>query len=216
MHFLDAWIGLTLGESVALGMPVLLALLALALNDVRWAGWMAGLVPLPLLVRPGGWNDPYAWLWSLAGVAIIVRIRPWPNAAPGRPRVRAGVEVTLLATLLVGASSAMVVFALAQQPFAPDDVRDATLGVVLTAIGLLHLVLRRHLARGALAFFTVGLGLAVLGRVANDSLPAPVVLGGATVLVATLVAVAVAMRSARTRTDAAGSVWVGAAHDLHD
>src|SRR5262249_20118548 len=139
-----------------------------------------------------------------------------PRAAPGRPRARAGVEVALLATLLVGTSGGTILFAVAQQPFAPGDVRDATLGVVLVAIGLLHLVLRRHLARGALAFFTVGTGLAVLGRVANGSLPVPRILGGAAILAATIVAVAVALRSARTRTEAAGSVWVGAAHDLHD
>ena len=215
MHFLDAWTELTLAESVALGAPVLLAMVSLALNDLRWAGWAAGLIPLGVLARSGAWSDPYPWLWLIAGIGVGLRVSQAPRAA-GRPHVRAGVEVALLATLLVGASIAAILFAVAQQPFAPDDVRDATLGVLLVATGLLHLVLRRHLARGALAFFTVGSGLAVLGRVANGSLPAPRALGAATIFATTIVAVAIAMRSARTRSDAAGSVWVGAAHDLHD
>jgi hypothetical protein len=216
VHFLDAWTELTLAESVALGGPALLALLALALNDLRWAGWAVGLAPLPVLVRPGVWSDPYAWLWALAGVGIGVRVAQSPREAPGRPRARAGVEMALLATLLVGASGVALLFALAQQPFAPDDVRDATLGIVLVALGLMHLLLRRHLARGALGFFTVGAGLAILGRVANGALPAPHALGAAAVLATTLVAAVVALRSAHTRAEAAGSVWIGAAHDLHD
>ena len=93
--------------------------------------------------------------------------------------------------------------------------RRASCGVLLIVLGLLHLMLRRHAVRAAAAFAAMGLGLQLLdGAVRSVSLGGTAPAG--LPLLATALAVALALRVGRAREAVAGSAWVGDAHDLHD
>ena len=83
------------------------------------------------------------------------------------------------------------------------------------SLGLLHLMLRRHALRAAVAFGALGLGVQVLDGMARRG---EVGLGAppAGVLIATAIAVAATVRLAGSRESTAGSAWVSDAHDLRD
>ena len=93
----------------------------------------------------------------------IARERPdlAPGAAPppraGRPaRWRLPLGLALLALMLA---------AVWRQAFDPDDARRASLGALLVGLGLLHLMMRRHVRRASLAVGALGVGLELLHRV---------------------------------------------------
>jgi hypothetical protein len=217
VHFLDAWTELPLEDLLRAAAPVVLSFLALALPGVRASAVAAGLVPLALLARPGGMpGDPDARLWVVVGALIALGVARTGSASDPAPRGRAAAEGAMVAAMLVGVCTALLVAALARQPFAPADARDEALGIALMALGLLHLLLRGHVARAGLAFLSLGLGLGVLAGVARGTLPLPAALEARPVLWGTALAAALAVRIAESRLAAAGGPWVGAAHDLHD
>jgi hypothetical protein len=99
---------------------------------------------------------------------------------------------------------------------APEETRRASCGVSLVVIGLLHLMLRRHIRRAMVGFAALGLGLQILDGAAQGAQLDPGNLTGGALLLASWLAVALAMRVAGARERYAGTGWVSDAHDLHD
>lgn len=121
-----------------------------------------------------------------------------------------------MALPLGGALLLLLLAAVSREPLAPLDSRRASLGVLILGVGLLHLMMRRHVRRAVLAFAALGLGLELLSASARavDVTHAGAPPGAA--LGATLVAVAIAWRIAGTRERVAGSPLVSDAHELQD
>ena len=110
-------------------------------------------------------------------------------------------------------------------PLGPRHVRWATAderahtineSAIFVSLGFLHLMLRRHVARAAAAFAAMGLGLQVLQGVVRSVITASGPPAPGLPLLATALAVALALRVASVRESALGSSWVSDAHDLHD
>jgi len=88
-------------------------------------------------------------------------------------------------------------------------------GLLLIDLGLLHLMLRRHALRAAVAFGSLGLGVQVLDGMARAG-EVGVQPSTPGVVLATAIAVAITVRLAESREHAAGTAWVTDAHDLRD
>ncbi len=218
MHFLDAWTGLPLLDLARLAPPVVLLLTAVFVPGHATARLsalgIAVAVPFlpevtPLAVLRGLWV--LLWLavaWQAGRPTDLPR-----GPASARP---GGLESGTIGLLLTPLLLVVLVGAVARLDLSADATRRASYGASLLCLGLLHLMLRRHALRSAIAFAALGLGLQVLegaaraGQLAGDAAPA----GG--VLLATALAVALAVRVARGRERHAGSAWVSDAHDLHD
>jgi peptidoglycan/LPS O-acetylase OafA/YrhL len=103
-----------------------------------------------------------------------------------------------------------------RQAFEPDDARRASLGALLVGLGLMHLMMRRHVRRAALAVGALGVGLELLtasaraADVAHEGPPA----GSA--LLAALLVITLVTRIADGRERYAGSAFVSDAHELQD
>ncbi len=217
MHFLDAWTEPTGLKLALFAAPVVLSLLALVLPGLRASAAAVGLAGFVLLAWPGNPQPRVgALLWALGGAATALAAATVPFPRGERPRSRWAVEGSMVAAILLAAWIGLLLVCVGQQSFSPLETRDATVGLALVAVGLFHLLLRRHLARAAMAFFTLGLGLAVLEGVARATLPSPPREGSLGILAATLGAVALALRLAWVRSATPGSAWVSDAHDLHD
>jgi len=90
------------------------------------------------------------------------------------------------------------------------------MALLLIGLGTLHLMLRGHVRRAAIAFASLGLGLQVLdGAARGAELPGSAPARGG-VWLATAIAVALVVRLGHARERFAGSPWVSDAHDLHD
>lgn len=217
MHLVNAWTSLGMLDLLRLlGLPA--AVLVAALLPGRVAARAAALaialavallaeLAAPWYVR-AGW--PAVWLlvaWQ-AGAADSAR-------APRSSR-RVTIESVLLA-LTMGFGLVLLLLVAASRQVTPDaGARLTSLGALLLGFGLLHLMLRRHLRRSLVAFAALGLGLELLTAAARsvDALHAGAPPGGA--LGATLVALALTHRVARSRERFAGSPYVSDAHELHD
>jgi hypothetical protein len=111
---------------------------------------------------------------------------------------------------------ALLLAAVWRQTFEPDDARRASLGALLVGLGLLHLMIRRHVRRAAVAVGALGVGLELLtaaaraADVAHEGAPA-----GSALLAAAL-AITIVTRIANGRERYAGSVFVSDAHELQD
>jgi lipopolysaccharide export LptBFGC system permease protein LptF len=90
------------------------------------------------------------------------------------------------------------------------------MGLLLIGLGVLHLMLRRHVRRAAIAFAAMGLGLQVLDGVARSAQIAGSAPPTAAVWLATAIAVALVIKLGRARERYARGPWVSDAHDLHD
>jgi hypothetical protein len=118
--------------------------------------------------------------------------------------------------LLIGiALLALLLAAVARQDLAPEETRRVAYGLLLIDLGLLHLMLRRHALRAAVAFGALGLGVQVLDGMARAG-EMGVAPSSPGVALATAVAVAITVRLAGSREAAAGTAWVSDAHDLRD
>lgn len=218
MHFFDAWSELPPFDLVRLVVPLGFLTLGTLLPGGRAArlaalGVAAGIPLLRELAVP-------AWMgagWTALWVFVAWRSGSDPESAPRplaptRSVLESGTVGLLLGLLLL----ALLVAAVARQDMSPEEGRRASYGAALLGVGLLHLMLRRHLRRSALGFAALGLGLQVLNGAARDAQVPGVTSSGGGVLLATFLAIALATRIASGRERLAGTAWVGDAHDLHD
>ncbi|HTK31816.1 MAG TPA: hypothetical protein VL332_07615 [Candidatus Saccharimonadaceae bacterium] len=217
MHFLDAWSQLEPWEALRLALPAIALVLAILLPGRRTAALAALLLAIasPVLVELGGLWLRAGWfaLWLAIGARIVAAERdpaPDPSARPG------GFESGAVGLLLGTALFLLIVAAIARQDLAPALSRTVSYGIALMTLGLIHLMLRRHLQRAMLSLGTLGFGLQLLDNAAHSAqIPSePHVTSG--VLLGTALAAALTSRLAEARAAAAGSVWVSQAHDLHD
>jgi len=216
MRFLDAWRQLHGGDVLGFVLPVafmglLVFLPGRILARIAAAGVALGILVLPGMVEPLPLRLGWVALWG--GIAWGVRSAP--------ARGRSGRRIGLLETGGVGLTLAIALLAVLMVAIGRADLdeavaRAASYGVFVLCLGLLHLMLRRHIVRLAIGLAMMGFGLQLLSGVAQvASAPA-----GApdtyAILLATVLACALAVRIGRTRERVAGSAWVGDAHDLHD
>jgi hypothetical protein len=218
VHLLDAWLTLPPIDLVRLlGAPAAI-LLAAIVPGRRVAAAVAivcaiGAGALDELAAPGLVRAGWVALWLYVA---------WQSGARGHepprpPGVRRGaIESGALALPLGFGLLLLLLAALSRQSLAPVDARRASLGALFVGLGLLHLMLRRHVRRALVAFAALGFGLELLasearaGDVLHAGAPAGAALAGA------LVVVAVTHRVAESRERFAGSPFVGDAHGLHD
>lgn len=220
MPFLSAWTELSLVDLARRLGPVAAVLIATFLPGAGVTRVCALAVAILLLLQRepalpvlllAGWS--LLWLWVAWRAGQSPRRGPLAPGASGRGRFESGVVALPLGLALL----ALMIVALARQPLAPDAMRNATVGVLLLCTGTLHLMLRRHVARAALAFAALGLGLETLhgaARAAAESAGRLPTSSG--VLLATALAVALLLRLGEARERFAGSPMVSEAHELHD
>jgi hypothetical protein len=222
VHFLDAWIRLSPDELARLMLAPACVALATVLPGRRASALACLGLAVAVLIAPdpdalsasGFLASRIAWalLWLvLAGVLArspADAFRDWSSH-------RGGIESGAVGLLLGLALLTLLVAALARADLDERISREASYGMLLIALGLLHLMLRRHVLRATLAFGALGLALDRLVRTAgeqqipNDARPLAVWL-------ATALAIALVARIARLRLAGGGGAWVGGAHDLHD
>jgi len=153
-------------------------------------------------------------MWVLLWLAIAWQAER-SDLLPRPPR-RRGFEAGAVALPLGLALLALMLAAVWRQTFQPDDARRASLGALLIGLGLLHLMMRRHVRRASLAIGGLGVGLELLtasaraADVAREGAPA----GAA--LLATALAILIVARIAEGRERYAGSAFVSDAHELQD
>jgi hypothetical protein len=216
MHFLDAWSRLTPLELARTG-----AVPAFVLISIAFAGRRAALFTsialavwslFPLGAVP--WEIRLAWslLW-LAYARTLAKSADDPP--PDSSARRGGFESGAVGLLLGVALLLLLVAAVARQDLPDAESRETSYGLLLIGLGLIHLMLRRHVLRAAVAFGVMGMGLDQLTRsAAAQQLPvdrARII----AVPIGAALAMALVTRIARSRSDN-GSAWVSGAHDLHD
>lgn len=218
MHLLEAWTSLGpfhLARLLALPGAMLVAVLLPGRALARGAALVgaAGVLLLAELAVP--WWTRTLWVLLWLGIAWQAG-RPDPADAPAAPTRRRGVEAGAVALPLGLALLALMLAAVWRQTFEPDDARRASLGALLVGLGLLHLMMRRHVRRAVLAVGALGVGLELLTASARA---ADVVHEGApagTAWLATLLVLLLVVRVADGRARYAGSVFVSDAHELQD
>jgi lipopolysaccharide export LptBFGC system permease protein LptF len=109
-----------------------------------------------------------------------------------------------------------MIVSLARQDLDPAVGRQVVMAILLLGLGVLHLVLRRHVRRAAVAFAALGLGLQVLDGAARGSELAGSAPPTPAIWLATAITVALVVKLGRARERFAGGPWVSDAHDLHD
>lgn len=174
-----------------------------------------GIVPVVAIspeLGPAGLRLAWAALWGFT--AWLVGRPRRAGAAPPRPA--AGLESGSIGLLLGLALLTLLVVAVGRQYLAAAETRAASLGAALIGFGLIQLMLRRDILRGAAGFATLGTGLQVLDRGARWATLTADETAAAATLAATALAVFLAGRIAWTRERDAGSAWMGDAHELHD
>lgn len=216
MHFLDAWLGLAPAHLLRSALPAGLVALAVFLPG-RVAARLAALgvavtLPfLPELTVPAWVAAGWVGLWL-----VVARQAGRPERRTARRGARpGGLESGTIGLVLGTALLALAGAGVAQLDLDADLTRRVSGGVLLAVLGLVHLMLRRHAVRAAVAFAAMGLGLQLLDGAVRTAL-----VGGAAPaglpLAGTALAVALTLRVGHVRAAAAGSAWVGDAHDLHD
>lgn len=216
MHFLDAWLGLPPAHLLRSALPAGLVALAVLVPGRQPARLAALGVAATLPFLP----ELSVSRWLLAGWVALWLVIAWQAGLPGSRATRTGARLGGLESGTIGlvlglALLALVGAAVARLDLGGELTRRASGGVLLVALGLVHLMLRRHAVRAAAAFAAMGLGLQLL-----DGAVRAVVVGGAAPAAlawfGTALAVALALRVGHARAATAGSAWVGDAHDLHD
>jgi hypothetical protein len=218
VHFFDAWSELPPFDLVRLLAP----LGFLALGTLLPGGRVARVAALGVAAGVPFLRELAAPYWVVAGWTVLWVFVGWRSGSDreSAPRplsatrsvLESGTVGLLLGLLLV----ALLLAAVARQDMSPEDGRRASYGAALLGLGLLHLMLRRHLRRSALGFAGLGLGLQVLNGAARGAEVQGMTSGGGGVLLATVFSIALATRIAGGRERHAGTAWVGDAHDLHD
>jgi len=218
MHLLEAWT--TLGP---LHLARLLALPAAILVTTLLPGRVLARGSALVCALGVALLDELAVPWWVRGTWVVLWLAiAWQAGLPERadllprPPRRRGFEAGAVALPLGLALLALMLAAVWRQTFQPDDARRASLGALLLGLGLLHLMMRRHVRRASLAMGGLGVGLELLtasaraADVAQEGPPA----GAA--LLATAIAILVVARLAEGRERYAGSAFVSDAHELLD
>ena len=217
MEFLESWTELTLLDLLRLLAPAGFLLASTLLPSVRVARLAAVGVAVTLpFVGELGVSPGLTAAWSALWLLIAWSMRPREGARRPLAATHAVLESGLVGLLLGLALSALLVAAVARQDLSPEEARRASYGVLLLMLGLVHLMLHAHVRRAGLAFGSLGLGLQVLENTARDAQVIEGLEPGGSVLLATVLAVALAVRVATSRERLAGTAWVSDAHDLHD
>jgi len=218
VHFLDAWRELSGIDLVRLLAPAALLVLATLLPGARVAriaaiGVAASMPGLRELAVPGLQVAGWSLLWLLlAWWAAGEREGETEPLSPGGGRLEAGTLSLFLGALL----TLLLVIGIGRQDLSPEDARRASWGVVVLMVGAIHLMLRRHARRSAMAFGALGLGLQVLDGAARGARIQVGIAPPGAILVGTALAALIVLRIAQARERHAGSPWVHDAHDLHD
>ena len=195
MHLLEAWTTLGpfhLARLLALPGAILVATLLPGRVLARGTALVCALAV--------GLLDELAVPWWARGAWVVLwLVIAWQAGMPERadllpsPPRRRGFEAGAVALPLGIALLSLMLAAVWRQTFEADDARRASLGALLVGLGLLHLMMRRHVRRAALALGSLGVGLELLtasGRaadVAHEGAPA-----GAALLAAALAILIVA------------------------
>ena len=217
MHFLDAWTHLASSDLARLILAPASLALAIVLPGRRASTIGCIGLAVAALIQPGAEGVLHRLAWSLLWLLLasaILRSRPDP---PSDPALRRGaVESGAVGLLLGFALMLLLIAAVARQNLDEGPTRDSSYALFLVTLGLLHLMLRRHVLRAAVAIGAMGLGLDRLLLAAEaQQLP-----GSAVPLLAvwtgTALAVSLVLRIARLRLEGGGGAWVSGAHDLHD
>jgi hypothetical protein len=218
MHFIDAWTELSLVDLVRLLIaPALLAVAAFA-RGPRLARIVAmGIAIATIFLRELGGTPILMFGWVLLWLVVAWQAGHIGQGAP-RPLAptRGVLEAGTVGLLLAGSVLALLIAAVARQDLAPEDGRRTSLGALLIGLGLLHLMLRRHVRRALVSFAGMGLGVQILEGVARDAQVPQMLPAAGNVLLGTTLAIALATRIARIRESQAATAWVSDAHDLHD
>jgi len=217
VHFLDAWTSLSFFTQIRLIAPAIVIALAIVVPGRSVAALFALLlavtVPVSGIVR----SVPLAIGWG--ALWLVVAAILWRAARAGMRRpaeARGGLESTLAGLLLGVPLFALLAVAIARQDLPLDATRSATVGTMFLTLGLVHLMVRRHVLRSALGWGFAGVGLQALQSGATVALPANLAPPAGLALVATAVTLALVLRIALARARWAGSAWLSDAHDLHD
>jgi len=212
------WFGLPPQDLLRLLLPAALLTLATVLPG-RGVARIASLgvaLALPFL-RPLDTPLPITAAWSALWLVVAWQVGlPAPGNAPAPPRRPGAFESGTVGLLVALALLGLMVASLARQDLEPVVGRRVLMGLLLIGIGVLHLMLRGHVRRAAIAFASLGLGLQVLDGTARGAELAGSAPARAGVWLATAVAVALVLRLGVGRERFAGSPWVSDAHDLHD
>jgi len=216
VHFLDAWRELSAIDLVRLLAPAALLVLATVLPGARIV--RAAAIGVALFLP--GLRELAVTPWIVAGWIALWLFIAWgaTGAGEGEPidPARGMLETSTVSLALGLLLLLLLIVAVGRQDLSPEDGRRASFGLLVLGVGLLHLMLRRHARRAALAFGAMGLGLQVLDGAARGAQVQIGTVHASGVLIATALAVFVVMRIASARERYAGSPWVVDAHDLHD
>jgi hypothetical protein len=217
VHLLESWSEFSQIELIRWFLPVICATALVVLPGRRVARVGAAAMAVSLLITPGY----VAGQLRLFGWVLLWAFLAWwlgrPPANPASPVRRLGfLEAGAVGLLLGLALFALLGAALARQGLAGEEGRRALLGLLLLCLGMLHLMMRGHATRSALAFAILGLGLREIQLAAQRTLLPDSGDRGTGIFAATVIAVGLALRIGRTRETVATSPWVGDAHDLHD
>lgn len=218
MQFLESWTELSLPELLRLVAPALLLASAGFLPGVRIARLSAlGVALMIPLLRELGTSPVLTLAWSTLWLAVAW-VAGWDEGAARRPLAvrRGGIEAGTVGLLLGLVLGGLLIAAVARQDLAPEDARRASYGALILTLGLIHLMTRGHARRAVVAFASLGLGLQVLDSAARAAQVPETLPPAGGILLATALAVALAMRVTISRERLAGSSWVSDAHDLHD
>jgi len=218
MHLLEAWTSLGplhLARLLALPGAILVATLLPGRVPARGAALVGAAAVLFLAEMDVAWWIRGAWVLAWLAIAWQAGLQERPDLLPRATR-RRGFEAGAVALPLGLALLALMLAAVWRQAFQPEDARRASLGALLVGLGLLHLMMRRHVRRAAVAMGSLGVGLELLTAsaramdVSHEGAPA----GSA--LLATALAATIVTRIAEGRERFGGSAFVSDAHELQD
>jgi hypothetical protein len=218
MHLLEAWTTLGplhLARLLALPGAMIVATLLPGRVLARGAALVGAAGTLLLVEMALPWWIRAAWVGAWLGIAWQAGRRDRPDL-PARPARRRGLEAGAVALPLGLALLALMLAAVWRQTFQPEDARRASLGALLVGLGLLHLMMRRHVRRAALAVGSLGVGLELLTASARAADVAHEGAPPGTALLATVLAATIVVRIADGRERYAGSAFVSDAHELQD
>ena len=219
MPFLDSWTQLPPTDLIRWLLPlgfmaVLVVLPGRLIARLAALGTAIALFAVPEILAPTPLRMVWAAMWAALAWGVTSARAPRRGAVLSR---RIGLVESGSVGLLLGmALLTLLLVAIARQDLPDDPGRRATYGIVVLCLGLLHLMLRRHTVRAAIALAMLGLGLQIVERVARESLVAVSPTPDYGIVLATALTCALAVRIGHTRERVATSAWVGDAHDLHD
>lgn len=218
MQLLDAWFLLSPEELLRwLALPAAGMLATFLPGRVTARAAALLMAPAVLLLPEMAPSLPVRAAWAATWAALAWWVgREGAGDGLRRERRREGFEAWVLGLPLGSGVLLLLLAALSRQALPPEASRLALIGVALLALGMLHLLTRRHVRRAALAFGCFALGIEALAAAerAIDVLHEGVPEGAA--LAAALLVSALLVRLAHARETCARAPLVSDAHDLHD